>query len=343
MASVNAAEFSEFNRLLASAIERGVPVGDALVETAEQVDCALLSRGAAQAAVLARDGRPLHEAMEASPSAFPPEYCALVAAGVKGGKLAPMLQMVAAERALRARLGRGLRRILLYLIVGVVVAAGTLAALSVTAPSMRAFFEQMHMRDLPLLTEWALGLTEGSVGNAVVPIALVVLAAGLGWGAVYGIVRTPLVFWVPLLGRVQRARELTLSCSVLALQLGAGTVLPEAIAATARAARNSSFRGALRRLGERVAEGASLSEALFYDDLFPRTLAWAVSLGEQRSDVPGVLKTFGELYGTELERDYETLLVMLTPLSILVLGNIVFFYVMAMMLPLIEIQKRLAG
>ena len=111
----------------------------------------------------------------------------------------------------------------------------------------------------------------------------------------------------------------------MAIRLGAGSPLPEALADAGRSVRNAHARRRIEDLSRRVREGEGLSSALFYDTFFPRTLAWAVSMGEARGEVADIFDTFARLYAAELDRTFGLVLQILTPLGLLALGNVALF------------------
>jgi type II secretory pathway component PulF len=150
-------------------------------------------------------------------------------------------------------------------------------------------------------------------------------------------------YWVPVWGRIMRSRDLSLVCAAMALRLKAGATIPDALGDARAALSNGAGRRVLDRVRSRVEEGGKLSEAMFYERFFPRTLAWAVSLGESRDETPDVLRTFAETYSDELQWDFEVAQAMLTPIGIFVMANLVGLFAAGMLMPLFGLIRALSG
>jgi type II secretory pathway component PulF len=142
---------------------------------------------------------------------------------------------------------------------------------------------------------------------------------------------------IPVWGPVQKSRDLALFCCAMGLRLRSGAALPDAL----RAGRDSVYNRRFRRLGEqvlrRVEEGESLSTALYYLKFFPKTMAWGISLGEENGELPRAFDTFAELYTAQMERSFEMVFQVLTPLGILAIGNLALVSAMMVIAPLLEI------
>jgi type II secretory pathway component PulF len=125
----------------------------------------------------------------------------------------------------------------------------------------------------------------------------------------------------------------------MAVRLRAGAALPDALAAAEEVLGSPHSRRQARSVRKRVEEGESLSSALFYIPFFPRTLAWAVSMGEARGEVPEVFDTFARLYSAELDRNFGLLLQILTPLGLLALGNVALLTALVVLAPFFMIVR----
>ena len=107
--------------------------------------------------------------------------------------------------------------------------------------------------------------------------------------------------------------------------------------------RNYLFRRSAGQLVRRVEEGEALSSALFYVPFFPKTLSWGLSLAEENGEVPRALDTFAGLYTTQMERNFDLLYELLTPLGMLIVGNVALMSAMMFFLPIFKIQQSLSG
>lgn len=337
-----AGHFAELSLLLARAARRGEPMREALEEAAETLASRRLRDACAETARRMGEGASLAQAMAARPREFAPEFAAVVEAGERGGTLADVLAAAADEARMRARVEHSVMRVRAYVTFGFGMLAVVLMVVGGVALQFARIYDQAQLTDrLPLPTVWLMTLARSGFLSGLA--VLVALTAGFGaWRLASAlVVRSRWAFWVPMLAQIVRMRDLSAACSVAAMRLSTGAPMPAALEDAGRAARNWRFRRELRRVRARVEDGAALSEALFYVTFFPRTLGWAVSLGEQRADVPGVLRSFGSLYRAQLARQYDVLLLMLAPIAVLALGNVVMVAVVVLFQPIVELAGRL--
>ncbi len=343
MAALTAREFAEFNGLLASAVERGLAL-DAAVDLLAGHAARGRTRAALEAVAGAlREGATLPAALEAAPQFFPADYVALVRAGLEGERLADILRASESYHSMRARLARRTRMLCLYVALGLLLCEAGLAFVVSLGRRFEKEFEETFRYGPHLVA----GVAEWFLGHPAVTLAVPAVLLGLALGLValvrFGGAIGRLEYWIPVWGRLQRSRAMAQLSTVLALRLRAGAPAAEALRSAAAAMGNRWARRALRVAAARVEEGENLSNAFFYDAFFPRTLAWAVSLGEARGDVPGTFTTFARIHAAELERNSEILFQVLTPLTILAMGNLVFFTVMLLVFPIFRILDFLTS
>jgi len=338
-------EFAQFNGLLASAVERQVPLGPAIELLAAQTRNASL-RGALETAVGAmREGAPLPEALARSPEVFPPHYAALVDAGLRGGRLAEVLRHAETYGALRARVARRVAEILAYLGAAAVLFLVVVLILSLLGQRLSAEVRTTFGMEEDYLPESLLWMERYWWGAPLVFLVFILLGTGVAFVISSWKLLDRVGFWIPLWGRLVRSRDLALFSTTMAVRLGAGVAAREALLSAETAVASAHAAGKVLSLRARIEEGESLSSALFYEPFFPRTLAWAVSMGEARGEVADVFDTFARVYSAELDRNFGFLLQILTPLGLIALGNVVLLTAMVVLAPfgaLIRIQQTLS-
>jgi len=335
-------EFAEFNALLARAAERGVPLEGAVGLLAAQARPGPLRAALEEAARALREGAPLADALGRSPGVFPEDYLAMVRTGRGGKELAGLLRAAEAYVRIQARARSVLGRFALYLAVLAGFAGVLFLGLVLVGRQFLEVYDSLKV-PMPPLTNAVAWASKHPVGMAV---ALAALAAS-AWGA-FRLARrsewvSTLLYYVPGWGPVWKARDLARFSAVLAIRLHAGMAVPAALEETARAMPTAHARAAVTRVRDRVEGGEGLSSALFYVPFFPRTLAWAVSLAEERADLPGTLEAFSRLYLADLERSFEAFFALLTPIGIVLLGNVAGFFAGAIFLPLIALLDGIGG
>jgi type II secretory pathway component PulF len=337
MGRLAAQDFAQFNGLLASAVERGVPLNAAVELLAAQARGGALRAALGSTASALREGVPLPEALARSPELFPPSYTALVDAGLRGNRLAQVLRQAETNDALRARVSRRMTELLAYLCLGAVIMTLVVGVLAFLGHNLSSEVRTALMvTDVPGFFEWVERFWW------VVPSTFVVILV-LGAVTFLGVFRARIfsraLFWVPVWGRLVKSRDLALFSTTMAVRLGAGATLPEALASAEASAGNRHSRRRVAAVRRRIEEGESLSSALFYESFFPRMLAWAVSMGEARGEVPDTFDTFARLYAAELDRNFGLVLQILTPLGLLALGNVALFTAMLVLSPFMAIIR----
>lgn len=333
-------DLAEMNRMLASAVDHGVPLERAVGIIASQVGGRSLRGALRQVARSMEEGESLSDALRRFPRVFPEEYSALVEAGIEGGRLAEVLRNAEQYHALRARLARGLGRILAYVGTCFLACMVVLVILTVVAGWAARMqheliepYEMWFRVRIPLTTRGLLWLQESAASVLFAGAIGLVLLSAL-WALFRRLAsRTRLGYWIPAWGRIQRSRDMGLFCSAMALRLGGGASVPDSLDRAAEAIPNRFARKRVRDVRKMVGEGDTLSTALFYPRYFPRTLSWGVSMGETRGEVSGVFQMFAELYASDLERGFELLFFVMTPIGLLLVGNIVILMAIAVFWP----------
>jgi type II secretory pathway component PulF len=335
------AAFAQFNGQLALAVERDMPLPQALEIVAAQFG-GRLRDASMDVARRHRDGVPLPDALRSHADLFPPDYVALVEAGLEGACLADLLRHAETYHSLRARVRRQTARLALTVAIGAVICAAVLAATALLAPQLR---QMMVGIDMQMPTASILAAQNPGWFLAAAPCVLV-LAAFL-FQAFRGASRlTRAGYWIPVVGRVAKSRDIAAFCTAMAAKLRAGRPAWEAAEGAAAAVENRYAAHVLRRCAMKLREGIDISTVLFYERLFPRTLAWAVSLAEKRNEVPGAFHLFARIYSAELERSFEILMMVLAPLGVLAIGNFVLlcgYFLIAPILSLISILQGIGG
>lgn len=331
MGGFSSREFAQFNGLLASASEQGLRLEESIDLLGAQVSRPRLRSTLRDISKSLADGASLSQALRGSPGRFPPEYCELVEAGLKSNRLAEVLRHAETYHTLRARAVSQGWRLAIYifflasLCFAITQGIGRVGHQFQMVYEGTGWFRSNEVEIARHLSAW-------------LPIVAPSMIA-LGLGALWFVGRfawgAKLYYLMPLWGRLARSRDLSLACTILAMRLRTASPLPEALRSAAGAVSNRHARRALTTAAARVTDGESLSSALFYLPFFPRALGWAVALGESRSEVAGVFESFSRIYAAAQARSFDALFMILTPLSILAIGNLVLLAGYAALAPLI--------
>jgi type II secretory pathway component PulF len=335
-------DFAIFNAELSVACKRGIPLPGALRALSHEMGGRRFRRALDEIAGDLEAGRDLPGALAARPGVFPPAYVAMVHAGLATGDLAGTLLVFSQEARLNARVRRNMLTALVYPLATLLVTTAVMSMIGSTLlPFVEEWFEDSHVRDLPLLTRFLLGsaplmrwaplLVIGPlVGGALAWRALGARAAGARF---LGEVRLRL----PLVGTFLRAVAMTRFCRTLAAALRAGVPVPESVSLAGLATGNAAIQHAGDSIAEAIAEGEKISQGLeVWNRYFPATLVWMLSLGESRGEVAPTLEEYARIQEENAERSARVLPVVIATLVTSASAALLFFSIIALMQPLFE-------
>jgi general secretion pathway protein F len=340
---ISSAGLSLVTRQMATLLDSGLTIEQSLnaliEEAAEPMTREVLTGVKAEVTV----GQSLAGALGAYEKSFPDFYRALVHGGEESGALPTVLQHLAdyldARQVLKQKTGLALLYPILVTVVAISIVTGLLIYV---VPQVVGVFQQSR-QTLPLLTRALIGLSDFLratwpylaaiiVGGAVAArMALRRDAARRRWHV--------LLLRMPWLGPLIRGVNTSRFASTLAILVGGGVPLLAALNSGARVMTNMVMREAIERAIERVREGASLALALGETRAFPPLLVHLVASGEASGKLEQMLQRAAHLETQALERRLAVFLTLLEPAMILVMGGIVLLIVLAILLPIIEINQ----
>jgi general secretion pathway protein F len=337
------AELAMATRQLASLLSAKLPLERALAAVIEQAERPVIRDrfAAVRSDVVA--GQTLAAAMAKFPRDFPDVYRALVAAGEQSGDLALVMSKLADYVESRTALTQRVKLAFTYPAIVTLVAAGVIVALlTYVVPQVVGVFAQTKQK-LPLLTvilievsaflrSWGWLLALGLVGAV----------AGFRW-----LLRSPTLrmSWharlleAPLFGRLIRGVNTARFASTLAILTGSGVPLIRALEAGAQTLTNDALRANVADAVSRVREGAPLSRALAAGQQFPPMMIHMIASGEATGELAEMLERTARTLSSEVERRTLALTSLLEPILILIMGAIVLMIVLAVLLPIIEINQ----
>ena len=341
--AVSAAELSLLTRQMATLLDSGLTMEQALAALIEEAEASRTREALAGVKAEVMAGASLAAALGSHARSFPEFYRALVHGGEESGALPTVLQHLADYLDARQALRQKTSLALLYpVLVGVVALAIVTGLLVYVVPQVVQVFQQSRQA-LPWLTRALIGLS-GFLRAAWPYLALAVV--GGAFAARMALRRDgprrrwhALLLRLPLLGPLVRGVNTSRFASTLAILVGGGVPLLAALASGARVMGNAVMREAVERAIERVREGVTLARALGETRAFPPLLVHLVASGEMSGKLEQMLQRAAHLETQALERRLAVFLTLLEPVMILVMGAAVLLIVLAILLPIIEINQ----
>jgi general secretion pathway protein F len=340
---VSPAELSLLTRQMATLLESGLTMEQALAALIEEAEAPLTREVLAGVKAEVMAGASLATALASYARSFPEFYRALVHGGEESGALPTVLQHLAdyldARQALRQKTSLALLYPVLVAVVAIAIVTGLLVYV---VPQVVQVFQQSR-QGLPFLTRALIGLSDFL--RAAWPYLLLILV-GLAAGAHMALRREAprrrwhaLLLTLPWLGPLVRGVDTSRFASTLAILVAGGVPLLGALASAARVMGNAVMRKAVERAIERVREGVSLARALGETRAFPPLLVHLVASGEMSGKLEQLLERAARLETQALERRLAVFLTLIEPVMILVMGAVVLLIVLAILLPIIQINQ----
>lgn len=331
-----------WTRQLAGLVGSGLPLERALTALADEAEDPRQRELVAHLRSEVNAGSPFARALAGAPREFDDVYRAVVAAGEQSGALGSVLERLADDleerQALRARLiGAALYPAIVSLIAVVIV----VFLVTYVVPQVASVFASSK-RALPFLTTAMLAIS-GFLRSWGWLIVVGGAAAGglLAWSLRNEAFRERFdAGWLnlPLVGRLSRGYNAARFAGTLAMLAGAGVPILKALQAAAETLSNRAMRADAMDALVRVREGAPLASALAGKARFPGLLAMFARLGEQTGRLPQMLDRAARQLGTEVQRRAMQLATVLEPLLIVAMGGIVMLIVLAVLLPIIQLN-----
>jgi len=339
----NANGLAIWTRQLAGLVTSGLPLERALTALTDEAERDDQRNLLASLRAEVNAGSAFARALAQHPREFSPIYTAVIGAGEQSGNLGQALDRLADDleetQALKAKLiGAALYPAIVTLVAIVIV----VFLVSYVVPQVAAVFTGTK-RSLPFLTVamlsisafirsygWMLLLTLVS-GVALLRLALRQQAFRQRFDAAW--------LNLPLVGRLSRGYNAARFASTLAMLAGAGVPILKALQAAAETLSNQAMRADALDALVLVREGAPLASALAQKKRFPGLLGMFSRLGEQTGQLPLMLQRAAAQLSAEVQRRAMALATILEPLLIVAMGGVVMLIVLAVLLPIIQLNQ----
>lgn len=328
---------------MAGLVGSGLPIERALAALSEEADDPRQHHLVAALRAEVNAGSTFARALAQHPREFSDIYCAVIGAGEASGSLGPVLERLADDLESRQALQSKLIGAALYpAIVTLVAIVIVLFLVSYVVPQVASVFAGTK-RALPWLTVAMLALSDfvRSYGWAAL-IALVLGAVGFRLSMKNPVLRERFDAWwlrLPLIGRLARNYNAARFAGTLAMLAGAGVPILKALQAAAETLGNRALRADAMDALALVREGAPLASALAQKKRFPGLISMFARLGEQTGQLPVMLQRAANQLSTEVQRRAMHLATILEPLLIVAMGMVVALIVLAVLMPIIQLNQ----
>ena len=341
---ISSSDVSTFTRQLATMANAGLPITEALLILRQQTKGAM-QKVVAQILTDVEGGESLSIAMARHPQVFSPTYIALLKSGEVGGVIDEVLARLADNLEKQQEFSGKVKGALIYpaiIVVGMFVVG--LVMMIFVIPRLTSLYGDFDA-ELPTATKILIGISGFFVNFW--PFLIILIGGGL-WGfSAYR--KTPagkrrtdeLIFKLPIIGQLQREVILTELTRTLALMVGAGVSILEALNITAGVVGNEVVADALRDASKQVEKGFPIAYSFSkHPEAFPFILSQMVAVGEETGKMEEVLGKVSHVFEVESDQKVKGLTSAIEPLVMIILGLGVGFLVIAIILPIYNLTSQ---
>jgi general secretion pathway protein F len=355
---VSTKELCRLTRQLSALLHAGMPLVSALTALAEQLQSPTSTQARSPnrpkrplAAIIeeirndVNEGGSLAQALQRHPNLFTPLVVSMVQAGESSGALEEVLARVADILEKRVQLADKVKAAMAYPAMMALVAVGVVTfLLSYVVPGLTRLFVEMN-RPLPAPTRLLIAVSDFTRGHLVVLIA-VLCAVGIAIVAFYksqeGKARLDrIALRLPLFGPLLFRMELARLTRTLGALMKSGLPVITAMEITERVVQNSLIAQAMREIRDSVHKGDTVADAVRTTGMFPPVVYHLIATGQLSGNIEDSLIEIAEMYDGEVQTSVRTLTALLEPVILLVMGGVVAFIVLAILLPVFEINQAL--
>lgn len=341
---VSSKELALMTRQLATLLAAGLPVEEVLSAVGEQTEKSR-TKGlilAVRSKVL--EGHSLAAALRDYPEAFSELYCSTVAAGEKSGHLDIVLQRLADYTEQQFHMRQKVQQALIYPSIMVLVAIAIVGfLLEYVVPKMISVYSNIG-QDLPGMTQFLIGLSTSlkQYGFYIligIAVSSFLFRRTMKKNLLFQKKVHHVLLQIPIIGNAIKVTNTARFSRTFAILSSAGVPVLEAMSISSKLITNIPIRSAVEEASNRVREGASINLALKQTTFFPPMSIHLIASGESSGQLENMLERAANNQDGDITRLIETTLALFEPAIILIMGVVVLFIVLAILLPIFQLDQ----
>ena len=340
---INAMELALITRQIATLLQSGLPVEHVLQTTAQQTDKRHIERTLLAVRAKVLEGRSLADGLSEFPKTFPELYIRTVDSGEESGHLDVVLDRLADYTEQRQQMRQKTIFALFYpallTIISILIVVGLLTFI---VPEVTRVFENMSA-ELPWITRALMATSDTFRAYGLPMLAVLVLLIMSGR---YLLKRPgPRFAWhrlqlrLPLVGRLVRTANAARFSRTLSIMAASSVPILDALRIASQVLTNLPMKQAVEEAAGKVREGTSLYRALEKTGYFPPMTLSLLASGEASGNLEGMLERSADIQEREIETLVSTINGLFEPILILVMGGIVLIIVLAILLPIFDLNQ----
>jgi type II secretory pathway component PulF len=346
---LSAEDLIALNEEIAGMARAGLPLDQGLHVLAREIGRGRLQQVTGQLADDLRAGFTLPQALQRQEGHVPPYYAALLAAGIRSGRMGEVLATLTLYARSLADVRDTVGSALVYPAIIVVLGFTLLLGVGgVILPAYVDIFQKMKLR-LPPLTQALVFIGEHPLTLLVLPVVcavagLVILRKVLRSSAGGRVLWARLVYALPLAGTLLRSARLAAFTDLMGILVDQSVPLPEALRLAAEASSDPLLTEGSKQIQHEVGQGVPLGNVLKQQRLVPDLVVWMIGFGEKQGTLGQTLHQVAQMYRRQAEVRAGLLRTILPSLMLLVLAGILaVLFIFGLMQPLFRLLDGLSG
>jgi len=335
-------ELAAFCWQLATMLDGGVLITTAIETIAEDIENLPFRHALLSVGELIKKGESFSKSISQFPKLFNNLFCATILAGETSGSLPEVLRRLGEYYTRRDKFAKKIQTALAYpiFVVGFVFVI-LMIMMVLIIPRFRLIFEQMGSK-LPTFTQAFMNFYDIVANHSL--LIVVCLVSFVVLFLIYNKTHEghmklcKLVLCVPLFGKIASQAFIATFCRTMATLLSAGVSIIESFDILSEMTSNVVIRNAVVHSKENLIEGSGVSEAMVETGFFPNMVTRMVQVGERSGTLPAVLERASDYYETKMDTTITTLLNLLGPIVIVIVGVGVLAVVVALYLPIFSMS-----
>ncbi len=342
------AELAMFTRQMATMIGAGIPLLESFEILADQTKTANMGFGTGlqEVADLVRGGTELSEAMYKFPGIFPDIYINMVKAGEASGQLDTILNRLADFLEASEALKSEIKSAMTYPVISLMLILGITGYLLVgVVPKFEQMFISLNAK-LPAVTVFVLTLSKWLTGNLLTVVGLIIATVVAYIIAMKNPqaqrIRDIVVLKVPVFGPLGQKVAISRFARTFGTLLSSGVPLLAALEIVASTSGNKVMEDTLLATRDTVKKGESITSHLSTSWVFPPMVVKMMGIGEKSGALEQLLGKIADFYDQQVHATVKSLTSLIEPIMLSVMGTVVGTVVIAIFMPILELQKQLS-
>lgn len=343
---------TQFTRQLSTLQDAGLPILRSIKILEQQQRPGMLKNTLKQVGEDVEGGATLSEAMSRHTKVFNKLYCNMVAAGEAGGVLDVILQRLAEFLEKAQKLRSKVIGAMIYPAVVITIATTiTLLIVIFLVPQFKNIFADFGVKDMPAMTQTLIDMSDWLIHGSPPGWLVIVLAPAIIY-ALFKLIRQAYVgryvidlifIKIPVMGQIVSKSSIARFTRTLGTLVSAGVPILEALSITRETTGNEVYASMLRKVHDSIREGDTFANPLRASKCVDSIVVNMVDVGEETGELDKMLYKVADNYDDEVDTLVASLVSLLEPIMVVVLGGIVGFIVVSLYLPMIHLIQGLTS